>query len=63
MRFTLPAAVLAALVVAAPAEAAFPGTNGRIAFQGYQSLGTSNASGGDREPLIAEAGRNFNSPG
>ncbi|MGI8780309.1 MAG: TolB family protein [Solirubrobacteraceae bacterium] len=46
--------LLGALVVAVPAPAAFPGANGRIAFQGYRSLGTINAVGGDRRPLTSE---------
>lgn len=50
------AAVLGALVVASPAPAAFPGTNGRIAFQTTGGLGTINAVGGDRRPLIGGAG-------
>jgi Tol biopolymer transport system component len=64
MRRALPAAVLAALLLPAAADAAFPGSNGRIAYQGYRSLGTINASGGDRTPLIAEdvSGRFFSSP-
>ena len=40
------------LAGAASAFAAFPGDNGRIAYQGYVSLGTVNAGGGDRQPLI-----------
>ena len=39
---------------AQPATAAFPGGNGRIAYQGYQSLGTVNAQGGDRQPLVPD---------
>ena len=43
-------------ISAAPAFAAFPGTNGRIAYQGFQNLGTVNAGGGQRTPLITGAG-------
>ena len=46
--------VLGALIAAAPAPAAFPGANGRIAFQGYRSLASINAVGGDRRPLTNE---------
>jgi Tol biopolymer transport system component len=57
------AGTLAAILLgAAPASAAFPGGNGRIAFQGYQSLGTINAAGGDRQPLIGQAGFAFAAP-
>lgn len=62
MRSTLPAAILAAFVVAAPAQAAFPGTNGRIAFQSQNSLGTINAVGGDRRPLIMAPGLQLAAP-
>jgi dipeptidyl aminopeptidase/acylaminoacyl peptidase len=48
--------ILGALVVASPAPAAFPGTNGRIAFQSTGGLGTMNAVGGDRRPLIGGSG-------
>jgi dipeptidyl aminopeptidase/acylaminoacyl peptidase len=41
-------------VAAQSATAAFPGSNGRIAYQGYQSLGTVNAQGGDRQPLVPD---------
>jgi hypothetical protein len=40
--------VLLCLGLAAPASATYPGANGRIAYQGYRSLGTINAEGGDR---------------
>jgi Tol biopolymer transport system component len=46
---------LAALAAAAPAQAAFPGNNGRIAFQGFRSLASINVGGGDRRPLISES--------
>jgi hypothetical protein len=54
--------VAALLLGAAPASAAFPGGNGRIAYQGYQSLGTINSSGGDRQPLIGQTGFQFSAP-
>jgi len=50
------------LVGAAPASAAFPGANGRNAYEGYQKLETINAVGGDRKPLIGQAGMNFAAP-
>jgi hypothetical protein len=56
------AIMLGALVAAAPAPAAFPGANGRIAFQGANSLGTINSVGGDRRPLISQAGAVFATP-
>jgi Tol biopolymer transport system component len=57
------AGTVAALVLgAAPAAAAFPGANGRIAYDGDQSLGTINAVGGDRKPLISQAGVEFAAP-
>jgi hypothetical protein len=53
-RRLLCAGVAGALALAAaPAHAAFPGTNGRIAYQGFQNLGTVNAGGGQRTPLIS----------
>jgi TolB protein len=48
------AALTATLVTAAPAAAAFPGNNGRIAFQSFRSLGSINAGGGDRVPLTQQ---------
>jgi hypothetical protein len=53
---TAGALILGALVVASPAPAAFPGANGRIAFQSTGGLGTINAVGGDRRPLIGGSG-------
>ena len=47
-------AAAALLFAAAPAPAANPGANGRVAFQGYRSLGSVNAAGGDRRPLTTE---------
>ena len=55
-------AALGLLAGAAPASAAFPGANGRIAFQGFQRLATINAGGGERTPLIAQPGSVFASP-
>jgi Tol biopolymer transport system component len=52
----------ALLLYAAPASAAFPGGNGRIAFQGDQKLETINSDGGDRRPLIGQAGLLFSEP-
>ena len=50
----LAAGLIAGLALAGtPAHAAFPGDNGRIAYQGYRNLGTVNAGGGDRVPLIS----------
>jgi WD40 repeat protein/putative metal-binding protein len=62
IRPLLAGAVATLLLGAGPAWAAYPGTNGRIAYQGYQSLGTINATGGDRTPLVAESGIVFGSP-
>jgi hypothetical protein len=64
IRGLLAGTVAALLLGAAPAPAAFPGGNGRIAFQGYRGLGTINVSGGDRQPLIFEdvASRTFAAP-
>jgi WD40-like Beta Propeller Repeat len=43
--------------IAAPAAlGAFPGANGRIVFQTTNGLGTLNAVGGDRQPLIGGTG-------
>jgi TolB protein len=50
------AVVLATLALTPLAHAAFPGTNGRIAFQATNGLGTINASGGDRQPLFQGSG-------
>jgi dipeptidyl aminopeptidase/acylaminoacyl peptidase len=62
----LGAAIVASvlLVAAAPAQAAYPGANGRIAFQGNQRLGTIAPDGGDRQTLIppAASGIFFGSP-
>jgi dipeptidyl aminopeptidase/acylaminoacyl peptidase len=57
------ALVLVALAAAArPAQSAFPGANGRIAFQTSNGLGTINAVGGDRLPLIGAGGATFAAP-
>jgi Tol biopolymer transport system component len=56
------AVVVVAGIGAAPAQAAYPGTNGRIAYAGVGNIGTINATGGAREPLISQAGVNFGSP-
>ncbi|MBN1527793.1 MAG: PD40 domain-containing protein [Thermoleophilaceae bacterium] len=48
--------LLGGLVLAPGALGAFPGTNGRIAFQTTNGLGTMNASGGDRLPLVSGTG-------
>jgi WD40 repeat protein/putative metal-binding protein len=53
---TAAALLLGALVAASPVPAAFPGANGRIAFQSTGGLGTINVVGGDRRPLIGGNG-------
>lgn len=54
MRRRVPIAVaaVASLLTAAPAQAAFPGANGRIAFQTGTGFNTMNSAGGDRQPLL-----------
>jgi hypothetical protein len=47
--------VAALLLGTAPASAAFPGANGRIAIQSTNRLDTINSSGGDRRTLLGPA--------
>ena len=58
----LAAGIVATLLLTAPADAAFPGTNGRIALQGAQRIDTINASGGDRRTVIGQAPSFFATP-
>jgi WD40-like Beta Propeller Repeat/Putative metal-binding motif len=55
IRCLLAGAVGMALVAAAPALAAFPGANGRIAIQSTNRLDTINSSGGDRSTVLGPA--------
>jgi hypothetical protein len=50
-------ALVAALALAAPAQAAYPGLNGRLAFDGASGIATINPDGSDLETLTASSDR------
>jgi len=61
-RLVAGAVVVVAGLGAAQAHAAYPGTNGRIAYAGVGNIGTINAAGGARTPLISRPGFLMASP-